>query len=88
MRSHTHATSVKLPASGHGGVRSEGEASRRDRVGDAFFFWSACEAVRHHFRTVRRLTIDGQWCQGLSVGGDLGKSILIIYMHVICLHYV
>ena len=82
------AACVEPPASGHGRVRSGGEASRRDHAGDAFFFWTACEAIRHHFRTAYRLTINGCWCQRSDMREDLDKCILIIYIYVIYLHYV
>ena len=83
-----YAACVELPASNHGEVRSGGKISREDRVGDAFLFQSTCETVRYHFYTARRLVIDGPLDQRPDVGEDLDKCILIIYMHVICLHYV
>ena len=46
-----HATYVKPPALGHEEVRSGEKARRGDRGEDAFFFQSACEAVRHHSHT-------------------------------------
>ena len=50
-------------------------------MGDVFLFRSAYKAVRHHFCTIRRLMIDGPSNQGLGVGQDLDKCILIIYIY-------
>ena len=50
-------------------------------MGDAFFFWSAYEAVEHHFRRAQRLTFDGCCHQGLGMGGDMGKYAHFSYIY-------
>ena len=76
-----YGTRVEPPASGDGLLRCGGEVGREDCAEDAFLFWSACEAVRHHSHRAQRLAFDGCCRQRSGMEGDMGKYVHLSYIY-------
>ena len=80
-RFHMWTIHVEPSASDDGLLRCEGKVGRRDRVEDAFLFWSACEAVGHHSRKAQRSAFDGCCHQKSGMEGDMDKYAHLSYFY-------